>query len=51
MHQVIQQLEPKAGYNLRIKVYNEMLAHLINLFVGWGMKVLERLWLDRMGDK
>ena len=37
MYQVMQQVEPKAGYNLRIKVCNEMLAHLINPFVGWEM--------------
>jgi len=27
------------------------LALLINLFIGWGMNVLKRLWLDRMGYK
>jgi hypothetical protein len=47
----VERVQPKAEYNLRIKVYNEMLVHLINLFVGWGMKVFERLWLDRMGYK
>ena len=51
MYQVMQQVEPKAEYNLRIKACNEMLAHLINLFVGWGLNVLKRLWLDRMGYK
>jgi hypothetical protein len=47
----VHQVKPKTEYNLRIKVHNEMLVHLINLFVGWEMKVLERLWLDRMGYK
>jgi hypothetical protein len=27
------------------------LALLINLLIGWGMNVLKRLWLDRMGCK
>ena len=27
------------------------LALLINLFIGWGINVLKRLWLDRMGCK
>jgi len=39
-------VEPKAEYNLRIKVYNEMLVHLINPFVGWEMNVMKRLWLN-----
>jgi len=27
------------------------LALLINLFISWGIDVLKRLWLDRMGCK
>lgn len=27
------------------------LTLLMNLFVGWGMNVLKKLWLDRMGYK
>ncbi len=36
------------AYRLEL-IPNPDLVDLINLFIGWGMAVLKRYWLDRIG--
>lgn len=69
---VTEAAEPKAEYDLHIKVPEEMraklkdaaelanklgfipkpdLVDLMNLWIHWGLEILKKQWLDRVGYK